>query len=134
MALSTVSYEASVTLSQFPPIIERVHSRVLRYYCQHDKSHSEAVLDLAASSSLDLKAYSTFIPVKEFVHPARKRDISIFIKKYEEAVNDLVYADKGYTRIFTNGLCDSLNTSAVAVTYEIYMKHSEIQYKVQGRI
>ena len=91
-------------------------------------------MDLAASSSLDLKAYSTLIPVKEFVHPARKKDISIFIKKYEEAVNDLVYADKGYTRIFTNGLCDSLNTSAVAVTYEIYMKHSEIQYKVQGRI
>ena len=63
----TISYEAAITISGLPPIISRIHERVLSYASKHSpkyldklypESHFDFTLKLASSYNIDLRHYS----------------------------------------------------------------------------
>ena len=116
-AFRTVSYEAAMTLSKSKPILHRAHMRVLKYFIQHNAYCTASVYDLAEEYNINLKEYTSPIPVKDLQNPALIKAIDITIKDKDTAVSDHIYNDKSYTRIFTDGSRDNVGTGAAAIIY-----------------
>ena len=119
----TVSYEAAITISGLPPIISRIHERVLSYAAKHsstflDKlypgSHIDFTLKIASSHKIDLRNYSNNnfiynnVPPHMFQAPRVLKNAQI---DYPTFLNNVI-------NIYTDGSKSEVGTGCAYVIFQ----------------
>jgi len=119
----TISYEAAITISGLPPIISRIHERILSYAAKHsstflDKSypgsHIDFTLKIASSYEIDLRNYSNNnfkynnVPPHMFQVP----------KVLKNAQNDYPTFLDNVINIYTDGSKSELGTGCAYVIFQ----------------